>query len=126
VCATLLVTSQGPGELPARILRCVAVVVLSVCLRLGCVVFGVPFSCLFSFGMIPACFFYSLKEVQGYMLLVYGATSPVKEPGGLGRALSGGGVVCTVEAWRRYFWHCCYVLWYVCHCWRCGLCLLTL
>jgi hypothetical protein len=42
VCATLLVTSQGPGELPARILRCVAVVVLSVCLRLGCVVFGGP------------------------------------------------------------------------------------
>jgi hypothetical protein len=35
VCATLLVTSQGPRELPARILRCGAVVVLSVCLRLG-------------------------------------------------------------------------------------------
>jgi hypothetical protein len=28
VCATLLVTSYGPGELPARILGCVAVFVL--------------------------------------------------------------------------------------------------
>jgi hypothetical protein len=68
VCATLLVTSQGPRELPARILRCVVVVVLSVYLWLGCVVFGGPF------GMIPACSFYSLKEVQGYKMLVYGVT----------------------------------------------------
>jgi hypothetical protein len=67
-------------------------------------------------GIIPACFFYSLKEVQGYKILVYGVTLLVKEPGGLGRVLSGGGVVCTVEAWRRYFWHYCYVFWYVCHC----------
>jgi hypothetical protein len=106
VCATLLVTLQGPGELPPCILRCVAMVVLSVCLRLGCVVFGGPF------GMIPTCSFYSLKEVQGYKMLVYGVTSLVKKPGRLKRALSGGGMVHTVEAWRRYFWHCCYV----CHC----------
>jgi hypothetical protein len=53
--------------------------------------------------MIPACSFYSLKEVQGYKMLAYGVTLLVKEPGGFGRALSGGGVVCTVEAWRRYF-----------------------
>jgi hypothetical protein len=62
--------------------------------------------------MIPACSFYSLKEVQSYKMLVYGVTLLVKKPGGLGRALSGGGMVRTVEAWRRYFWHCCYV----CHC----------
>jgi hypothetical protein len=42
VCAILLETSQDPGELHARNLHCVAVVVLSVCLRLGCVVFGGP------------------------------------------------------------------------------------
>jgi hypothetical protein len=65
--------------------------------------------------MIPACSFYSFKKVQGYMMLAYGVTLPVEEPRGLGRALSGGGVVCTVEAWRRYFWYCCYVFWYVCH-----------
>jgi hypothetical protein len=35
VCATLLVTSQGPGELSTRILRCGVVVVLSFRLRLG-------------------------------------------------------------------------------------------
>jgi hypothetical protein len=66
--------------------------------------------------MIPACSFYSLREVQGYMMLAYGVTLPVEEPRGLGRALSGGGMVCTVEAWRRYFWYCCYVFWYVWHC----------
>jgi hypothetical protein len=48
--------------------------------------------------MIHACFFYSLKEVQGYIMLVHGVTLPVEEPGDLGRALSGGGVVCTVDA----------------------------
>jgi hypothetical protein len=32
-----------------------------------------------------------------------------KEPRGLGRAFSGGDVDCTIEAWRRYFWHCCYM-----------------
>jgi hypothetical protein len=53
--------------------------------------------------MIPACSFYSLKEVQGYMMLVHGVTLPVEEPGDLGRALFGGGVVCTVEAWCQYF-----------------------
>jgi hypothetical protein len=47
---------------------------------------------------LEACFFYSLKEVQGYTMLAYGVTLPVEEPGGLGRALSGGGMVCTVEA----------------------------
>jgi hypothetical protein len=25
-------------------------------------------------------------------------------------ALSGGVVVCTVKAWRRYFWYCCYMV----------------
>jgi hypothetical protein len=53
--------------------------------------------------MISVCSFYSLKEVQGYMMLVFGVSLPVEEPGGLGRALSGGGVICTVEAWRRHF-----------------------
>jgi hypothetical protein len=53
--------------------------------------------------MIPACFFYSLKEVQGYKMLAYGVTLLVEEPGVLGRALSGDDVVHTMEAWRRYF-----------------------
>jgi hypothetical protein len=67
-------------------------------------------------GMIPACSFYSLNEVQGYKALACGVSLLVEEPGGLGRALSGGNVVRTAEAWRRYFWHYCYVFWYVCHC----------
>jgi hypothetical protein len=45
-------------------------------------------------GMIPACSFYSLKEVQSYKMLACGVTISR----GLGRALSGGSVVCTVEA----------------------------
>jgi hypothetical protein len=53
--------------------------------------------------MIPACSFYSLKEVQGYMMLVFGVSLLVEEPGHLERALSGGSMICTVEAWRRYF-----------------------
>jgi hypothetical protein len=65
--------------------------------------------------MIPACPFYSLKEVQGYMMLAYGVSLLVEERGGLERALSGGGVVCTMEAWRWYFWYYCYMFWYVCH-----------
>jgi hypothetical protein len=36
--------------------------------------------------------------VQGYMMLAYGVTLLVKEPGGLKRALSSGGVICTMEA----------------------------
>jgi hypothetical protein len=68
VCATLLVTSQGPEELPARILRCVAVVVLLFGLYSVGIVSCVPGL----FGMISACSFYSLKEVQGYMMLAYG------------------------------------------------------
>jgi hypothetical protein len=115
VCATLLVASQGLGELPARILRCVAVVVLfSVYLRLGCVsgFFSSPL------GVIPACSFYSLKEVQGYMMLAYGVTLSR----GLGRALSGGDMACTVEVWRRYFWYCCYVSRHRHHCWGSGFC----
>jgi hypothetical protein len=59
--------------------------------------------------MIPACSFYSLKEVQGYMMLAYGVSLPGEELGGLRRALSGGSMVCTVEAWRLYFWYYCYV-----------------
>jgi fructose-1,6-bisphosphatase/sedoheptulose 1,7-bisphosphatase-like protein len=33
----------------------------------------------------------------------------VEEPGGLERALSGGDVAATMEAWCWYFWHCCYM-----------------
>jgi hypothetical protein len=54
-------------------------------------------------GMILACSFYRLKEVQGYKMLVCGMTLLVEEPRGLRRALSSGDVVCTVEAWCRYF-----------------------
>jgi hypothetical protein len=74
---------------------------------------------LFSFfgppGMIHACPFYRLKEVQGYKMLAGGVTLLVEEPRGLRRALSGDDMVRTVEAWRRYFWHCCYVSRHVCH-----------
>jgi hypothetical protein len=31
-------------------------------------------------GTIPACFFYSLKEVQGYKMLAYGVTLLVEDP----------------------------------------------
>jgi hypothetical protein len=40
-----------------------------------------------SLEMIHACSFYSLKEVQGYMMLAYGVTLPVEEPGGLRKGL---------------------------------------
>jgi hypothetical protein len=59
VCATLLVRSLGLGELSARVLLCVDMVV-------------VLFSGSCSPGLIPACSFYSLKEVQGYKILVCG------------------------------------------------------
>jgi hypothetical protein len=118
VCATLLVTSQGPEELPARILRCVAVVVLLFGLYSVGIVSCVPGL----FGMISACSFYSLKEVQGYMMLAYGVTLLMKESGGLGRALSGGDVACAVEAWRRYFGYCCYVSRHGHHCRGSGFC----
>jgi hypothetical protein len=36
--------------------------------------------------MIPTCSFYSLKEVQGYMMLVFGVSLRVEEPRGLERA----------------------------------------
>jgi hypothetical protein len=53
--------------------------------------------------MVPACSFYSLKEVQGYKMFVRGRSLLEKQPQGLGGALSDGDVVCTVESWRRYF-----------------------
>jgi hypothetical protein len=49
------------------------------------------------------------------MMSVFGVSLSMEEPSGLRRALSGGGVICTVEAWRWYFWYCCYVFWYVRH-----------
>jgi hypothetical protein len=72
--------------------------------------------------MILACSFYSLKEVQGYIMLAYGVTLLVEEPGGLGRALSGGDVVRIVEACHWYFWHYCYVSRNGHHCWGSGFC----
>jgi hypothetical protein len=51
---TLLVPSQGPGELSVR-----------VCMFLS--LFSPP-------GTVPACSFYSLKEVQSYRMLVCGVT----------------------------------------------------
>jgi hypothetical protein len=47
----------------------------------------------------------------------YGVQSLLeKEPRGHGEALSSGDVVCTIEAWRWYFWHCYYMSRHVCHC----------
>jgi hypothetical protein len=60
VCVTLLVLSQGPGELSVR--------VLSRFVLLWWLFFFRPL------GMIPACSFYSLKEVQGYKLLARSVT----------------------------------------------------
>jgi hypothetical protein len=54
---TLLVPSQGPGELSVHVSSCFCVVVV-----------------VFSFGTVPACSFYNLKEVQGYKILVRGVT----------------------------------------------------
>jgi hypothetical protein len=42
-------------------------------------------------------------------MLAYGVTLLVEGLGDLGRTLSGGDVAGTVEAWCRYFWHCCYM-----------------
>jgi hypothetical protein len=65
---------------------------------------------------VPACSFYSLKEVQGYktlgmwVILVEEAARRPRE------ALSDGVVVCTVEAWRWYSWYYFYMVWQACHC----------
>jgi hypothetical protein len=56
---TLLEPSQGLGESFARVLSCAYV-------RVSLLVFFV------SSRMVPACSFYSLKEVQGYKMLVRG------------------------------------------------------
>jgi hypothetical protein len=92
VCATLLVTSQGPGEFLARVLCCVAAVVL----------FSSSFCPLERSLHAP---FIVLRRCR--VTKCWCAVCPLleEEPGGLERALSGGDVVCTVEAWRRYFWH---------------------
>jgi hypothetical protein len=55
VRVTLLVPSQGPGELSVHVF---------VSCRLFCL----------SLGTVLACSFYSLKEVQGYKMLVRGVT----------------------------------------------------
>jgi hypothetical protein len=73
-------------------------------------------------GMIHACSFYSPKEVQGYMMLAYGVTLSVEEPGGLGRALSGTAATCSgtcaiAKGVVSVFRHCCDVL---CHTWNCS------
>jgi hypothetical protein len=60
VCVTLLVPSQGPGELSVR--------VLPRFVLLWWLFFFRPL------GMIPTCSFYSLKEVQGYKMLACGVT----------------------------------------------------
>jgi hypothetical protein len=72
--------------------------------------------CLFSFWNVPACSFYSFKEVQGDKMFV-GSVILVEEGArGLGRALSGGGVVCTVEPWCWYCWYYRYMPRYAHHC----------
>jgi hypothetical protein len=57
---TLLVPSQGPRELYVRVLSCFVL--------LWWLFFFRPL------GMIPACSFYHLKEVQGYKMLARGVT----------------------------------------------------
>jgi hypothetical protein len=64
---------------------------------------------------VHACLFYSLKEMQGYEMLVCRRSLLEKQPWGLGGSLSGGDMSCTVEAWRRYFWHYGYMARHACH-----------
>jgi hypothetical protein len=113
VCATLLVTSQGPGEFLARVLCCVAVVVL----------FSSSFRLLEQSLHAP---FIVLRRCR--VTKYWSAVCPLleEEPRGLERALSSGDMVCTMEPWRRYFWHCSYMFRCVHHCWRSGLCPLVL
>jgi hypothetical protein len=63
------------------------------------------------FGTVPARSFYSFKEVQGYKMFMGDVILVEEGARGLGRALSGGGVVCTVKAWccrymPRHAHHC--------------------
>jgi hypothetical protein len=52
--------------------------------------------------MVHACSFYSLKEVEGYKMLCVREILVREATSGPQGALSGGVVVSTVEAWRRY------------------------
>jgi hypothetical protein len=71
VCVTLPEPSQGPGELCVRV--------------------SLP-------GMVPACSFYSLKEVQGYKILVCGMILVGERAPRPREGLIWCDVVCTVEA----------------------------
>jgi hypothetical protein len=71
--------------------------------------------------MVPALSFYSFKEVQGYKIFVGSVILFGEGARGLGRALSVGGMVCTVEAWCWYFW---YYRYMPRHSHHCDLCLL--
>jgi hypothetical protein len=64
---TLSDPSQGPGESLARVFSC-------ACVRVSLLVFPM------SSRMVLACSFYSLKEVQGYKMLVCGRSLPGKQP----------------------------------------------
>jgi hypothetical protein len=57
---TLLVPSQGPGELSVHVLSCFVLLWWLFLFR--------------PLGMISVCSFYSLKEVQGYKILARGVT----------------------------------------------------
>jgi hypothetical protein len=67
-------------------------------------------------GMVPARSFYSFKEVPGYKMFVGDVIFVGEGVRGLGRALSGGGMVCATEAWCWYFWYCRYMPRYAHHC----------
>jgi hypothetical protein len=70
VCVTLLEPSQGSGESCAHVLFC-------ACVRVPLFFRPCP-------RTVPACSFYSLKEVQGYKMLVHGRSLLEKQPQGLG------------------------------------------
>jgi hypothetical protein len=63
VRAALLEPSQGPGEL------CDRVIVSCFLPNRAC-----------PLGTVPACSFYSLKEIQGYKMSVCGRSLPGKQP----------------------------------------------
>jgi hypothetical protein len=103
VCLTLLETSRGLGELSVRVSCVVSLLVVSF-----------SFSPPLEWSLHAP--FIALRRCR-VTRCQYGVRSLLeKEPRGLGGALSGGDVVCTVEAWHWYIWHCCYMSRHVRHC----------
>jgi hypothetical protein len=102
VRATFLDPSQGPGESFARVFSC------------ACEGFTTWFfrRCPLEWSL-HARFIASRRcRVTRCRCVVLAGEAAL----GPREALSSGVMVCTVEAWHRYFWHCCYMARHACHC----------